>query len=174
MKRTAAIGLALALSLVGILVAQSASSEKMATAGKKPAVTKAPEHQVFRPSDIKWMDAPPILPPGAKVAVLEGDPSKAGYFAMRLRMPDGYKIMPHWHPNVERLTVISGTANIGTGDKFDQSKADAMPAGTYAFMKPRVHHYFWAKGETEIQITTLGPWKLVYINPSDDPSKAKK
>ena len=110
-------------------------------------------------------------PPGAKVAVLEGDPSKPGYFAMRLKTPDGYKIMPHWHPNVERITVISGTLHMGRGDTFTETGAHAMTAGSYGTMQPRVHHYAWTEGETELQITTLGPWKLVYVNPADDPSK---
>jgi quercetin dioxygenase-like cupin family protein len=138
---------------------------------KKGTAAKAPEHTMFAPADIQWADAPPILPAGAKAAVLDGDPSKPGYFAMRLKMPDGYKIMPHWHPNMERLTVISGTLNMGLGDTFDESKGHAMSAGTYGSIQPNVHHFAWATGETEIQITTLGPWKLVYVNPKDDPSK---
>jgi len=150
----------------GVLAAGEKAGEE------KTAAAKMPAHAMYVPADIKWTDAPPILPPGAKAAVLEGDPSKPGYFAMRLRVPDGYKIMPHWHPNVERVTVISGTLNLGMGDTFDQSKGHAMPAGTYATMQPEVHHFAWMTGETEIQITTLGPWKVVYINPDDDPSKA--
>ena len=108
------------------------------------------------------------------MAVLEGDPSKPGYFAMRLKTPDGYKIMPHWHPNVERITVISGTLNMGLGDTFDESKGHAMTAGTYGTMQPKARHYAWTTGDTELQITTLGPWKLVYVNPADDPSKSAK
>jgi uncharacterized protein DUF4437 len=143
-------------------------------AAEKKGMAKMPEHKMYSPADIQWVDAPPSLPPGAKVAVLEGDPSKPGYFAMRLKSPDGYKIMPHWHPNVERITVISGTLNMGLGDTFDESKAHAMTAGSYGTMQPKVHHYAWTTGETELQITTLGPWKLVYVNPADDPSKKTK
>ena len=175
MKRTVTLAAALAFLLAGALVGQKASSEKkMASSEKKMSAAKMPEHQVFTPSDIKWTDAPPVLPAGAKAAVLEGDPGKPGYFAMRLKAPDGYKILPHWHPNVERLTVISGTVYIGLGDKFDESKGQAMPAGTYATMRPKVHHFAWTKGETDIELTTLGPWKLVYVNPKDDPSKMAK
>jgi hypothetical protein len=143
-------------------------------AAEKKGMAKMPEHTMYSPADIQWVDGPPILPPGAKMAVLEGDPSKPGYFAMRLKTPDGYKIMPHWHPNVERITVISGTLNMGLGDTFDESKGHAMTAGTYGTMQPKVHHYAWTTGETELQITTLGPWKLVYLNPADDPSKSAK
>jgi hypothetical protein len=140
---------------------------------KKTAAAKVPDHAMFAPADIQWTDAPSVLPAGAKAAVLDGDPSKPGYFAMRLKVPDGYKIMPHWHPNVERITVISGTLNMGLGDTFDESKGHAMSAGTYGAIQPKVHHFAWTTGETEIQITTLGPWKLVYVNPKDDPSKNK-
>lgn len=152
-----------------------AVSVAVAVAGEKPmAASKLPGHQVYAPADIQWKDAPPILPAGAKAAVLDGDPGKPGYFAMRLKMPDGYKIMPHWHPNVERVTVVSGTLNLGFGDTFDQSKGHAMTVGTYGMMQPNVHHFAWATGETEIQITTIGPWKLVYVNPNDDPSRMAK
>ena len=170
MKKTPLLVLSLVLVCA---VATLSAQEKRAASGKKASAEKMPEHQLFTPSSIKWADAPPILPPGAKTAVLDGDPGKAGYFAMRIKMPDGYKIMPHWHPNVERVTVISGTAHIGLGDTFDDSKGDAMPAGSYTSMRPHVHHYFWTTGETEIQISTIGPWKLVYIDPADDPSKKK-
>jgi anti-sigma factor ChrR (cupin superfamily) len=153
-----------ALALVAATFVFAADEKK-----KVPAAAAA--HTMYAPADIQWMDAPPVLPPGAKAAVLEGDPSKPGYFAMRLKAPDGYKIPPHWHPNVERLTVISGTLHIGVGDTFDESKGHAMPAGTYATMRPKVHHFAWTEGDTELQLTTLGPWKLVYVNPKDDPSK---
>jgi Domain of unknown function (DUF4437) len=138
---------------------------------KKGTAAKAPGHTMFAPAEIQWTDAPPILPAGAKAAVLDGDPSKPGIFTMRLKVPDGYRIMPHWHPVIERVTVLSGALNIGFGDNFDEASGHAMPAGTYATMAPKVHHFAWATGETEIQLTTNGPWALIYVNPEDDPSK---
>ena len=86
---------------------------------------------VYKPRDLKWADAPRILPPGAQVAILEGDPSKAGPFVMRVRLPDGYRIPPHTHPARERITVISGTFHVVMGDKFDPNKGQAMPAGAF-------------------------------------------
>ena len=148
-----------------------AGSVAIVAAGEKKVAAKGPDHTMFAPADIQWSDAPPVLPAGAKVAILEGDPSKPGFFVMRLRMPGGYKIMPHWHPISERLTILSGTLNLGMGDTFDETKGHAMPAGTYATMAPKVHHYAWTEGDTELQIATTGPWKLVYVNPKDDPSK---
>ncbi|MDQ5856684.1 MAG: cupin domain-containing protein [Acidobacteriota bacterium] len=140
---------------------------------KKGAAKKMPAHVMVTPGDIRWVDAPPSMPPGAKVAVLEGDPSKPEYFAMRIKAPGGYKFMPHWHPNVERFTVLSGTFHLGLGDTFTETGAQAMTAGSYATLQPKVHHYGWTEGETELHLTTLGPWKRVYVNPADDPSKKK-
>jgi len=56
---------------------------------------------------IDWKPAPPTLPKGAMVAVLEGDPKAAGMFTMRVKLPAGSIISPHWHPRDERVTVLS-------------------------------------------------------------------
>ncbi|MFY9551693.1 MAG: cupin domain-containing protein [Thermoanaerobaculia bacterium] len=173
MKRTATLAVGIAILLAGILAAQTAAIEKKTATGKKTPAAHEGIHVVFAPGDIKWSDAPPILPAGAKIAVLEGDPSKAGPLTMRLKFPAGYKIAPHWHPGIERVTVVSGTFNLGLGDKFDDSKGNAMPAGSFGFLAPRMHHFAWTKGETEIQVHTIAPWKLVYVDPADDPSKKK-
>lgn len=158
-------------NLLILVIAAFVCSAGVLAAGEKKMAAKAADHTMFAPADIQWSDAPAVLPAGAKVAVLEGDPNQPGFFVMRLRAPGGYKIMPHWHPVTERLTVLSGTLNIGMGDTFDETKGHAMPAGTYATMAAKVHHYAWTEGDTEIQIATTGPWKLVYVNPADDPSK---
>jgi hypothetical protein len=133
----------------------------------------ANDMQLYAPADVKWKDGPGSLPPGAKFAVLEGDPSKEGPFTMRLMFPDGYKIAPHWHPKVERITVISGTFNLGMGDKFDQAATKAMPAGTYGFWPAEMKHFAWTKGETVLQLHGIGPWSLTYVNPADDPRTKK-
>ncbi len=129
---------------------------------------------VYAPADVKWLEGPASLPPGVKLAVLEGDPRKAGPFVMRLKLPDGYRIPPHTHPKPERVTVISGTFHIGMGDKFDAAKGTAMPAGTFGTWVPGMKHYVWAKGETVIQLHGTGPWMIEYVNPADDPRNAKK
>jgi hypothetical protein len=122
---------------------------------------------------VKWRPAD-TLPPGAKIAVLEGDMAKPGYFCARAWLPDGYRIPAHWHPNAERVTIITGTLYLGEGDSFDQSKATALPAGAYSSMPPGMRHYAWTKGETILQITTMGPWGITYVNPADDPRMQKK
>src|SRR6266849_10011770 len=104
-----------------LLVGASAADDKK----------EAMELSVYAPADIKWKEGPASIPKGASLAVLEGDPTKEGPFVIRLKLPDGYRIPSHTHPKAERLTVISGTFNIGMGEKFDVSKGQAMPAGTF-------------------------------------------
>ncbi len=142
------------------------------------ATAKADDHESgeFRlyPLDkIEWKDGPPSLPPGAKMAVLEGDPGKEGPFVFRVKAPDGYRIPPHTHPKTERITVISGTFNIGMGEKFDANAAKPMPAGTYGYWEAGMKHFVWIKGETVVQFHGMGPWKIEYVNPEDDPRNKK-
>jgi len=132
-----------------------------------------PDHGFFSTADIKWMDGPASLPAGAKVALLEGNPAQEGPFTMRLQLPDGFQIQPHWHPAVEHVTVISGTFNLGMGEKFDKSSGRSLAAGSFAFMPPGVRHYAWATGETVVQVHGQGPWKINYVNPADDPRNKK-
>jgi uncharacterized RmlC-like cupin family protein len=128
----------------------------------------------FTPSQIKFGPAPPFVPPGAQMAVLEGDPSAStGDFTIRVKMPAGYKIAPHWHPNRENVTVISGTLKVGMGDKFDAAHMSAFPAGSFAYLDPSMHHYAMASGPTVIQIHGMSPVKFNYIDPKDDPSQGK-
>ena len=125
------------------------------------------------PDKIEWRDGPPSLPKGAKIAILEGDPSKEGWFVFRVKAPDGYRIPPHTHPKMERVTVIQGTFNIGMGEKFDAEKTDAMAAGSYGFWEPGMKHFVWVKGETIAQFHGIGPWVINYVDPKDDPRNQK-
>jgi rhodanese-related sulfurtransferase/quercetin dioxygenase-like cupin family protein len=124
---------------------------------------------LYSPDKIQWKPGPPSLPPGASIAVLEGDPTKEGPFVFRVKAPDGYRIPPHTHPKTERVTVIAGTFNIGMGDKFDASKTQAMPTGTYGHWPAGMKHFVWTKGETIVQFHGEGPWTINYLNPADDP-----
>ena len=128
-------------------------------------------HGFLAKEDMKWVDGPASLPAGTKAALLEGDPSKEGPFTLRLQLPDGFSIQPHWHPAVEHVTVISGTFNLGMGEKFDKSKGRALPEGSFAFMPPGMRHFAWTTGETVIQLHGNGPWQINYVNPADDPRK---
>ena len=140
--------------------------------GKSPAAAHknaAGGWALFVPGEIEWKAGPESLAPGAKVAILEGDPAAEGFFTMRLMVPDGYRVAPHWHPKTERLTIISGTLNLGTGDRFDAAATRALPAGTYSSMPPRMTHFAWTTGETVLQLSSIGPWQVVYVDPADDP-----
>lgn len=160
----------LAVVLACLVFALNASGEE-----KKAAKAAAPaKHVIVSEGDLKWGDAPPTLPPGAKMVVLQGDPGKQGMFTIRLKAPDGYRVAPHWHPTTENLTVLSGTFNLGTGDKLDEKGTTAMTAGAFGSMPAKMHHYAWTKGETEVQVSGMGPFKIIYVNAADDPSKAKK
>jgi quercetin dioxygenase-like cupin family protein len=129
----------------------------------------------FTPDQVKWGPAPPNVPAGAQIAVLEGDPTAStGDFTIRFKMPDGYKIAPHTHPSRENVTVISGTLKVGMGDQFDESKMMDFGTGSFAYLDPSMHHYAAASGETVIQIHGQSPFAVNYINPSDDPSKTKQ
>jgi quercetin dioxygenase-like cupin family protein len=128
-------------------------------------------HGFFQADQVQWMDGPPSLPAGAKFALLEGNPSKEGLFTMRLWLPDGFKISPHWHPAVEHVTVVSGEFNIGSGETFDASQGNRLPAGAFAFMPAQMRHFAWAKGDTVLQLHGVGPWQINYVNPADDPRK---
>jgi quercetin dioxygenase-like cupin family protein len=129
------------------------------------------EPAIHVPSELKWVDAPPSLPPGAKVAILEGNPAKEGPFVYRVKMPDGYKVPPHTHPKPERVTVISGTLYFGMGETFDKAQAKTLPTGTYGTWPAGMKHFGWAKGETVLQLHGEGPWTINYVNPADDPRK---
>jgi anti-sigma factor ChrR (cupin superfamily) len=130
------------------------------------------DHQMVKPADLKWADVP-SLPPGAKIAVIEGKLSEAQPFTFRLSFPANYKIPAHWHPAIERVTVISGTFNMGTGDKLDEAKTMPLTVGSIAIMQPKTNHFAWTKEETVVQLHGTGPWGVTYVNEADDPRKKK-
>jgi Cupin domain len=129
-------------------------------------------HNAFTPDSVPYGPVPSFIPAGAQLAVVEGDPmASTGDYTIRLKMPDGYKIPPHWHPKRENVTVISGTLKFGMGDKFEESKMSPFPAGSFAYLEPDMHHYVEAKGETVVQVHGMSPVAFNYINASEDPSK---
>jgi hypothetical protein len=132
------------------------------------------EENAFTPDTIPWGPAPPVVRPGTQFAVLEGDPTAStGDFTIRLKMPDGFRIAPHWHPKRENVTIISGTFKVGMGDEFDATRMKAFTAGSFAFLDPEMHHYAVACGETIVQVHGHSPLQFNYVNPNDDPSRNK-
>ncbi len=125
----------------------------------------------FHVREIVWRDGPPSLPPGAKIAVLEGDPMQPGPFTFRLKVPTGYRIPPHFHPVIEHVTVVSGAFSVGKGEQWDDSKLVRLDAGDFIHMPPGERHFARATGETVLQLHSTGPWGITYVNPQDDPRK---
>ena len=161
------------LVVTGLVGAAAVGALAQAPA-KKPAAaaTPAPSHVMVTAADLKWGPAPPGLPPGAQVAVIAGDPSKAGSaFVMRAKFPDGYKVPPHWHPTDENVTVFSGSFLAGMGETMNEATMKALGPGGFVRLAKKAPHYAMAKGETVIQIHATGPFEITYINPNDDPRK---
>jgi anti-sigma factor ChrR (cupin superfamily) len=127
-------------------------------------------HMLVTPDELKWADVP-SLPPGAKVAVIEGPMNEAKPFTIRLRLPADYQIPAHYHSAIEHVTVLSGTFNLGMGDKLDRSATKALGPGSMAIMQVGMRHFGWTKDETVVQVHGVGPWTVTYVNPADDPRK---
>ncbi|MGA8273938.1 MAG: cupin domain-containing protein [Candidatus Sulfotelmatobacter sp.] len=160
MKRYAYLG----ITLVALLCA----AVSVLTSG---AQTGSAKH-VFTPDAIPYGPAPAFVAAGAQLAVLEGNPAAAtGDYTIRLKMPDGYRIAPHWHPKRENVTVITGTFKVGMGDRFDESRMGDFAAGSFAYLDPDMHHYAMASGEVVVQVHGASPLQFNYVNPNDDPSR---
>lgn len=151
-----------------------AAALAFATEESKTTATSTTEHRVMKPADLKWGEAPPGLPAGGKMAVLNGDPTQTGPFTVRLKAPTGYKVMPHTHPTDERLTVISGTFKIGMAEKFDEASMQTMGPGSYIVLPSGTAQFVKCAKETVVQIDSEGPFQINYVNPADDPRTAKQ
>jgi hypothetical protein len=161
------------LCLIVALLAGMWSMRQPSSLGVMPA-SAATTNNAFTPDAIQYGPAPSFIPPGAQLAVLEGDPlAPSGDYTVRLKMPDRYRIAPHWHPRRENVTVISGSFKVGMGDRFDESSMMSFPAGSFAYLDPDMHHYAMANGEVVVQIHGMSPVQFNYINPDDDPSRKK-
>jgi quercetin dioxygenase-like cupin family protein len=149
-------------AVVTLLVSAPLCAQTAATASSRPAVVVPAGTEEYGP-------APEILPPGATLAVLEGNPMQPGTYTMRLSMPNGYTIPPHAHPSDEHVTVVKGTFLVGMGARMDATKFVALPTGSFGMLPPGMQHYARARGATVIQLHGTGPWSLTYVNPADDP-----
>jgi len=154
------------VSLVAVILAGLAGSV---------LAQRTTESEAFvNPADIRWAAAPPSLPQGTKIAVLRGDPGKSGPFVIRLMVPPGSKIPPHWHSQDETVTVIAGTVYFGSGDKVETSKAHTLTAGGFHFLAGNDHHYLVAKSRAVVQVNGNGPFDIMYSKSDDDPQNPKK
>jgi quercetin dioxygenase-like cupin family protein len=169
-RLTLATALLVAISAAACAV--SDASQILAQAPKKALSAGSASHQMDHAPDVKWGPAPPIFPAGAQFAVMQGDPSVAGaIFTVRLRFPNGYIIPPHTHPTDEHVTVLRGTFAAGLGENFTTQGLTALKAGGFITAPANMAHFATMRGETEVQVTAIGPFQLTYVHPEDNPMK---
>ena len=120
---------------------------------------------------LKWMEGPEGLPKGSKIAVVSGNPAKAGPFVIQLKFPADYAVPPHWHPTAEVVKVLSGELHYGMSDKLDTAKAKTLKAGQTVTMKAKMNHWVHAAAPATVQVSARGPFKITYVNKADDPRK---
>ena len=132
-------------------------------------------HVIQPPAEAAWGPAPPLLPVGAQIAVLSGDPTKSVPYAVRLKFPANYAIPAHSHPTDENVVVVSGALTFGMGDKLAKGGAGnkTLPVGGYALMPANMNHFAYTAAETTIVLYGQGPVEFKYVNPADDPRNAK-
>jgi hypothetical protein len=130
-----------------------------------------PDHSIVAATDVQWQ----ALRPGAEIAVISGDPDQPGSpFVIRFRYHGKARIPPHWHPVDEHLTVLHGTFRIGMGERGDEGATTALGVGAYALLSAKMVHYAWADDNTIVQAHGIGPFVINYVNPADDPAKARR
>lgn len=134
-----------------------------------PVALAQDAHVLIESDAFEYEAGPASLDEGAEYAVLYGDPGSEGVFAMRLKLPDGFHIAPHYHGQPEIVTVISGRFLIGTGEDPDRDAATALDPGGFFAYPPGMVHYAYAEGETVIQLNSTGPWTITYVQDEDDP-----
>jgi uncharacterized RmlC-like cupin family protein len=128
------------------------------------------QHVLSTPDTLKWVEPPTF--PGARLAVVHGNPGQEGPFVYRVKMPANYKIAPHFHKAAENVTVLAGTFWVGMGEKFDQGSGKELPVGGFASIPPTHPHFAWAGNqETVVQVHGTGPTDITFVNPADDPRK---
>ncbi len=127
-------------------------------------------HSTVQADALTWV-APPAYAKGSQFAVVKGDPTKEGMYVVRLKVPAGFRIPAHTHPNDENVTVLSGVFQIGTGDRLDDKKVETIKAGGYSYVAKGMTHYALFPEHTVIQLHGVGPQGITYVDPSDDPRK---
>jgi quercetin dioxygenase-like cupin family protein len=129
----------------------------------------SPEHDVQG----DFQAGPASFPAGSEIAVLQGDPSQAGPYTVRVRFPDGYRLPPHFHPTDENVTVIGGTFLVGMGDEIDLKAVTTLRPGGFITAPAGDHHFAVARGQTILQVHGEGPFAITYVNPADEPAASK-
>lgn len=171
-RTTAAVASTLILVL-GACRSNVRSATDQASSPRAPEERPEAEHFTLQPQDIRWVDPPPAaayLPDGVNLAFIEGGPPNLPVpYTFRLKFPAGSRLMPHTHPSIEKLTVISGMLHQGLGEVFDQAATEAVPPGGFSYRAPGIAHFVRFDTETVLQFSGTGPFGLDYVNPEDDP-----
>jgi quercetin dioxygenase-like cupin family protein len=157
--------------LIATVFAAAACSKDSPSGDAPSAPGAARASSAAARGDLPWGPAPAVFPPGAEIAVLEGDPSKAEPFTVRLRVPNGYKIPPHTHPTTENVTVLAGTFLVGMGTTFNESDLQPLDRDAFASVPANHAHYAMARGLTVVQVHAIGPFTMTYVNPADTPKQ---
>lgn len=117
----------------------------------------------------EWRPRPGSSIQGSAAMLLVGDPAKHELFAARFRYPDGARVAPHWHTTSVHVTVLSGTLMLGMGDTVDPKRAQAYGPGSFLVLEGGMHHFEWFSGEVIVHVEGVGPFRTVFVNPTDDP-----
>ena len=144
----------------------------LALAAASAAIGADHPHAGQNLKDANWGPAPPFLPKGAEIAVLDGDPTKPVLYAVRLRFPAHYAIPAHSHPTDEHVVVTSGALVFGMGDVLDKrsSTNTKLTVGGFVDASANVNHFAFTRDEeTTIVLYGEGPVEFNYVNPNDDP-----
>jgi quercetin dioxygenase-like cupin family protein len=140
----------------------------VAAPGVVPGASGCTGQSSAGPAPLHW-SVPPVLPPGAVIAVVSGDPTRPGAFTLLVSMPDGYRIPAHSHPSYEHVEVKEGALLVGTGDQLDPKMTQALAAGDSATAPAGMHHFSIAKGRTLLSATFMGPYTITYVRAEDAP-----
>ena len=140
----------------------------VAASGVVPGASGCAGQSSAGSASLHWL-VPPVLPPGAFIAVVSGDPTRPGPFTLLVSMPNGYRIPPHSHPSYEHVEVKEGTLLVGLGDELDPKMTQALAAGDSATAPAGVHHFSIAKGRTLLSATFMGPYTITYVRAEDAP-----
>lgn len=128
-------------------------------------ITESGEAQMQPSAGMQWSDlSVPGFAPGVKIAVLHGDPSKAGDYTLRLKFPDNYTIPPHWHPEGEHVTVLQGNFSFGMGASFDRNALKSYGPGDFVYAPAKMPHFATTKGESVVQLHGTGPFAINLVN----------
>ena len=162
-------------SLLGSVAAAAIGTTLIACSDRNepPAstFTKTGGQLLVRAKNVQWSPAPTSLPAGAKAALLQGNPSDAGRYVVRVQFPSNYKIPFHSYANAMDVTVVSGTLYVANTQTFDKKKAFAIKPGDFYHLPARTPQFTFTKGETVLEIHGEGPLKLMYTSTTDDPLK---